>query len=294
MAACRMIGTVLEPARRIVSLAPSLTENLFFLGLGPRVVGTTEQCDLAEAAQVERIGSFSTPDIIRIRELGAELVLGLDHIHSRVADELAGFNVPAILFSYTTVEDIFAGMEEIAQAVDAVEAVTPLVTDLRERVSRVQSAAAGRDGPRVLRLLTDDPIVTPANACFQADAIRLAGGATMDLDFLKQAYVRVTLEEILDFDPQVILSCGVDEGQAPRERCRGCRAVTFPCRRDVVELARRTGWSSTSAATQGYVRAVSCSMLCRPGPGTVKAIEWMAEVFSQSMQAPAAPRGEGR
>ena len=143
MAACRMIGTVLEPARRIVSLAPSLTENLFFLGLGPRVVGTTEQCDLAEAAQVERIGSFSTPDIIR-RELGAGWCW-VGNIHSRVADELAGLNVPAILFSYTTVEDIFAGMEEIAQAVDAV-GVTPLVTDLREWVSRVSPAAAGRDG----------------------------------------------------------------------------------------------------------------------------------------------------
>jgi iron complex transport system substrate-binding protein len=294
MAACRTIGTILEPARRIVSLAPSLTENLFFLGLGSRVVGVTEQCDLAEAAEVERIGSFSTPDITRIRELGTDLVLGLDRFHNRVAGELAEVGVPAILFNYVTVEDIFVGMEEIARAADAVEAVAPLTLGLRNRVSQVSSAAAGRDSPRVFRLLTDDPIVTPANACFQTDAIRLAGGTTMDLDFFEQAYVTVTLEEILDFDPQVIFSCGVDEGQVPRERCRGCRAVTPPCRRDVGELARRAGWSSTSAAMHGYVKAISCNLLCRPGPGTVEAIEWMAEVFSQSTQAPVAPQGEGR
>lgn len=293
MATCRSVGTLREPARRVISLAPSLTENLFFLQLGSKVVGITEQCDVVEAAGVERIGGFSTPDLSRIRELEADLVLGLDRFQDRFADELTAAGIPMLLFSYATVDDIFAGMEEIARATGSVESAAPLFSALRDRVSRVRSVASLRQSPRVFRLMTDDPIITPANACYQTDAIRLAGGDTMDLSFA-EAYVSVTLEDVLGFDPEVILSCGFETDEhAPKERCRGCKAVKRSCERDVRELVRRAGWSSTSAARQGQVRALSCGLLCRPGPRTVDGIELIAEIFSRSMRVPAASQ-DGR
>ncbi|MBN1628389.1 MAG: ABC transporter substrate-binding protein [Thermoleophilia bacterium] len=294
MTSCRTVGTLRRPVQRIVSLAPSLTETLFHLQLGSSVVGMTEQCDTVEAAGVERIGGFSTPDTKRILDLRTDLVLGLDHFHSRVAGELAEAGVPAMLFNYPSVEEIFAAMEEIVRAADAVRAASPLVQALRDRVSRVRSAAGLRKGPRVFRLMTDDPIITPADVCFQTDAIRLAGGTTMELDFA-ESYVSVRLDEVLEFDPQVVLSCGIDsDAQEPKERCRGCKAVTRSCRRDVRELAKRPGWSSTSAAANGWVRAMTCGLLCRPGPRTVGAIEVMAEMFKESMQAQVAPQDAGR
>lgn len=293
MPARGIIGALARPAQRIVSLAPSLTENLLFLGLQPKVVGVTEHCELPpEAARTVKIGSFSEPDIKRIRELEADLVLGLDRFHNRFAGELGAAGIAMMLFNYLTVEDIFTSMDEIIRGVGAEQAGAPLVQGLRDRVSRVQSAA-GNGGPRVFRLMTDDPIVTPANSCFQTDAMKLAGGRTMELDFT-ESYVSVTMEEVVDFDPQVILSCGIEEDQQPKAQCYGCRAATRLCLRKVGSVAARTGWSGTSAAKEGGIHAISCGLLCRPGPRTVEAIELMAETFRQSGGAKTGCRGGAR
>ncbi len=284
MTASRITGELFRPVQRIVSLAPSLTENLLFLGLGSRLVGVTEQCDLSpEKSRVGTIGSFSEPDIVRIRELRTQLVLGLDRFHNRFADELAEAGIATMLFNYATVEDIFAGMEEIACAAGEEVVSAPLVRGLRDRVSRVCSTTARRSHPRVFRLITEDPMMTPSNSCFQTDAIRLAGGTTMDLDIV-EPYVPVAPDELIRFDPEVVVSCGIENGQSPKERCPGCRATTLLCLRRVEELSTRDVWSSTFAGRFGQIRAVSCGLLCHPGPRTVDAIEMMADMFSRNGQ----------
>ncbi|MGC9156372.1 MAG: ABC transporter substrate-binding protein [Ferrimicrobium sp.] len=281
MTAFSITGTLTEPARRIVSLAPSLTEILFFLGLESSVAGVTEQCDFPPAAsQLETIGTFSQPDLERIRAVEADLVMGLDGIHHRSVDKFLEAGIPLVLFNYRTVDDIFASMEEVIRIADAEQEGTSRMQALRNRVSRVQAATSRCHGPRVFRLMIDDPIITPSATCYQTDAMRLAGAQTMALNF-EEPYVSVALREIIDFDPQVIISCGREISQEVKPRCRGCQAEAPSCQREVSRLATQAGWSQTAAAKQSNIHAVPCGLLCRPGPRVVDGIEAMADLFTR-------------
>ncbi|RKY59973.1 MAG: hypothetical protein DRP94_01920 [Candidatus Latescibacterota bacterium] len=279
-----IIGEVKKP-RKMVSLAPSLTEMLFFLELGEKVVGVTEQCDFPEEARRrERMGSFVHPDIEKISSLRPDLILVLERIHRRFIEDARGRSLPLLVFpNMEKVEEVLGAMEEIARIAGDEGRGEELVGSLRKRLEEVQKRVKPFPPVRVFRLMTDDPIISPTCSCYQFDAIRLAGGEPLPLNF-EEPYTSVGLEEVMDFDPQVVLSCGRRAEERPKEMCPGCRAERPPCRRVVEEMARREGWRETSAAKEGRIYPTPCWLLCRPGPRIVDGIELMAKLFHPEAQ----------
>ena len=164
----RLLGKVNKPLRRIVSLAPSLTETLLFLGLGERVVGVTEQCDFPpEAREREKIGSFIEPDLGKILRLKPDLILALGRIHERFIEEASGRDLPLLsLPSTKSVEDIFCLMEEIANIAQEGKGKA-LISLLRERLKLVKERVKPFPPPRVFRLMIEDPIVAPTSSSYQ-------------------------------------------------------------------------------------------------------------------------------
>ncbi len=267
-----------KPVRRIISLAPSLTETLFFLGLGEKVVGVTEQCDFPpEAREREKVGSFARPDLKRISKLKPDLILALSRIHEKFLKEASREGLPVLAVpGARSVEDILRLMEEIADIAGEGRG-RALVGLLRERLGAIREKVRALPPPRVFRLMTEDPIIAPTRSSYQWDAIRLAGGMPMPLEF-EEPYTSVRLEEVVRFDPEVILSCGVREGEE-RRKCPGCRAQSPPCRRRTEEIGRREGWRETSAAREGRIYPIPCELICRPGPRLVDGIEYMSRLF---------------
>ena len=265
-----------KPVRRIISLAPSLTETLFFLGLGEKVVGVTEQCDFPpEAREREKIGSFVKPDPERILKLKPDLVLALSRIHEKFLKEAGERNLPVLtLPPVRRVDDIFRLMEEIA---DIAGGKKFLINSLREKLEATRKRVEHLPRPRVFRLMTEDPIIAPTSSSYQWDAIRLAGGMPMPLKF-EEPYTSVKLEEILRFDPEVILSCGTRSGEE-RQKCPGCRAQNPPCQRKTDEIREWEGWRETRAAREGRIYPIPCELICRPGPRLVEGIEYMSGLF---------------
>lgn len=272
-----LLGQVGMPAQRIVSLAPSLTETLFFLGLGLKVVGVTEQCNYPEEARDrEKAGTFAYPDLEKTRRLKPDLVLALDHIHSRFLDELRDYTVPVLVLNPKSVDGIFGGMEEIARLAGEEEQGRTLVSSLRKRVQEVWQRLKSHP-PRVLRLMRGESIGTPTRSSYQYDAIRLAGGNPLLLD-CDRPYTSISLEEVLGFNPEVIISCGRKD-EEPRRRCPGCRVEKPPCLTVMDEIRTWEGWKTTSAVREGRVYPIPCEFLCRPGPRLVEGIEWMSELI---------------
>ena len=272
------LGRANRPVRRIVSLAPSLTETLFFLDLGERVVGVTEQCDFPpEAREREKVGSFIKPDLKRISKLKPDLILALDRIHEKFIKEARGEDLPVFAVpSAKSVKDIFRIMEEIA-SVAGEEQGRASIGLLRERLKSIREGVKSLPPPRVFRLMTEDPIIAPTCSSYQWDAMRLAGGWPMPLEF-EEPYTSVKLEEIVRFDPEVIVSCGA-RGKEERRRCPGCRAQNPPCRRIVEEIGKWEGWRETTAAREGRIYPIPCELICRPGPRLVEGIEYMSRLF---------------
>jgi iron complex transport system substrate-binding protein len=124
----------------------------------------------------------------------------------------------------------------------------------------------------------DSWVITPTSQSYQYDAISIAGGRLMSFS-AGEAYARVPLKEVLEFDPEVILSCGRTRSEKPRKRCPGCISQDPPCWWVAEELKDKNGWKETSAAKQDRIYALPCELLCRPGPRVVDGMESIFRLF---------------
>ncbi len=279
MTLSKTISTTLKRRmERVVSLAPGTTEMLTYLGLAEKAVGVTQQCGFPEVAGRAVVGSFVRPDLERVHDLHPDLVLAMEHVHGRVLNDLVRNGSSVLLVSAGTVGGILQGMELAGHLLGDGHEARRVVGGLRSRIERVREKARSATGVRVFRLMHDDPLRTPTCSSHQYDAIRLAGGIPMPLES-EEPYATVSLEKVMDFNPEVIVSCGIYLGEQPKPRCPTCKKEKPLCRRVAQEIASWEGWRDTTAARTGRIVTIPCHLLCRPGPGVVEGIESLASLF---------------
>jgi iron complex transport system substrate-binding protein len=149
------LGKVLAlpgPPRRIISLAPNITEILFALGAGDRVVGVTRYCDFPpEAAKREKIGGFLDPDVERIKGLRPDVVVAFRGNPLDVLGKLEAIGVPLFVLDIrNALDDVPRLVERIGAAVGRPAEAARLNAGLELRKTRVTAAlAAVRGTPRV-------------------------------------------------------------------------------------------------------------------------------------------------
>lgn len=207
--------TLAAPARRIVSLAPHVTELLFAAGAGERIVGAVEFSDYPEAAKaVPRIGSSTLLDMERIVALKPDLVVvwRSGTAPARI-EALRALGVPIYFNEPHTFEDIaqtlvrlgkLAGSEAVAQG--AADALTARVSALRDRY-------AGRRPVTVFWQIWARPLLTVNREHVISDAIRLCGGVNVFAD-LASLVPAVSVEAVVAVDPEAIVTTGNDASVA--------------------------------------------------------------------------------
>lgn len=257
--------------QRIVSLVPSFTEMLYFLGLEARLVGVTEHCDFPVEAKIkDKVGTFGRPWPARILPLKPDLVLADAAVHRAAAAELQNAGVEVMAFTPAGVDDILEVMDRIARVCAIEAAAGPVIDSLRERVERL-SRESGRRKPRVFRLMSADPLITPGPGSFQYDALQRAGARQMVFQG-QDPYIKVLAERVREFDPEVILFCGVEKGQRPPPKCKGCVAKKPICQRTVDDI-RKEEWEQMTAFRENRVYPIPCHTICRPGPRLIDGME---------------------
>lgn len=197
-------------AQRIISMAPSVTETLFALGLGDRVIGVSRFCNYPpEAAQKPRIGGLFDPNFEAIVALRPDLLVLLEGSQqNRPAFDKLG--LPTLTVCHQNIDGILASITTIGQACGVPQKAEALAADLEARIRRVQAKVAGRPQPRVMfaveRTLGTGKVqdVYVAGADGHLDRIiALAGGQNA-----YQGTVRfpvVSSEGILKMNPEVIV-----------------------------------------------------------------------------------------
>jgi len=266
---------------KIVSLAPSITQTIFFLGLGDELVGVTDQCDDLESLRGKlRIGPFAGPDTNKIAWLNPDLVITAGSIHEPLARELASLGVQVFTFGSTSVEEIFGNIEEVGRLCRRTDFAQSLVGSMRERLAEIERRVPGDAGhPRVFRLMGSEGMMgTPCPGSYQYDAIRLSGGELMPAA-TEYGYAPVTLEAIAEFDPQIIIGCGRKKGEKARPRCKGCTLNDPACQRVIEDTYTWKGWEGISAIREGRVYSIPCEVICRPGPKVVDLVENMVGIL---------------
>jgi iron complex transport system substrate-binding protein len=247
----RTIKIKAEP-QRIVSLAPSVTEILFALGLGDRVVGVTSYCDYPpEAAEKERVGDTQRPSLEKIVALRADLVIASTASQlEQFVKNLDQIGIPVYVSNPRDLDGVLASINKIGEVTGTSGTARDLVNRLRDRVRSVESRLAGRDRPSVFFILSNEPLITTGGNTFFNDLINRAGGLSISAEESVD-YPLYSLETAVAKNPEVIF---FQSGEA--------------------KLPDRL--KQTPASRAGRIYHIDDDLLLRPGPRIIDGFEQMA------------------
>ena len=210
-------GLSAAPPARIVSTTPGITEILFDLGLGSRVVGVSDYCRYPAAVRkLPKIGSFLQPDLERIAALRPDLVLTIRN-PVRLTERLRAFALNAVEVDPESMAGALAAMETIGRAAGIEERARQRVAALRAELDQVRAQAPA--GPRrgVLFLVgrtpaTLDGLIGAGRRTYLDELLEIAGGRNILADS-PVPYPKVSLEVVAARDPEVLIDMG-DAGHA--------------------------------------------------------------------------------
>ncbi len=264
---------------RIVSLVPSHTELLFALGLGYRVMGVTNHCDYPpEVEGIERVGSFANPDTEKIISLCPDLVLLDSRLQGGCLKELKRAGLRTYDFFPLTLDDLFSGMEEVSYITGAGEDARQLIEDLRSKAAELANKAKSFPPRKLLFVLEGKALATPGPASIQYGVFSSLGfelyPGACDI-----SYIPISWEDVMRFDPDILLSCGIFPGDEERKRCPGCHIKNRPCTRDMGSIYKNPALSGVSALKKRQIFTVPCRFFCRPGPRLLDGMEWLVGLW---------------
>jgi iron complex transport system substrate-binding protein len=250
------------PPRRIVSLAPNITEMLFALDSGSRVVGATSFCDFPpEVAALPKVGG-ATPSLERVIRLNPDFVLTpRGFLNSDAVRELEQLKIPVFALETHTLDNVLEHLSTLGRLLDRGKAADALVGRLRERIKQISTRTAGQPRPKVLYVLNSNPLITVGPGSSIHHVIELAGGDNVAAD-TRTAYPRLSMETVLKRNPDILLF-PVGESETVSDS----------------QLAHWRAWSALSAVKHKRLVSVARDLLDRPGPRIVDGLERLAQVF---------------
>jgi iron complex transport system substrate-binding protein len=251
--------TIPSQPQRIVSLAPSNTENLYFLGLGDRLVGDTSYCDYPEEAKkVAKVGGFKDPSLEKVIALQPDLVLATD-IHQSMLASMEGAGLKVVVINPETIDETFESMILIGKSAGIEGQARTLVTGLKDRVSAVSSKAANipeNQRPTVYYEIWNQPLMTIGKDSLISQIITLAGGINVTGD-MSEPYPQISEEIIIARNPQVMInSYGMNSQLLTPE-----------------EIGARKGWQNVSFVKNKRIYTIESDLLTLAGPRIVNGIE---------------------
>lgn len=193
--------------RRIVSLVPSLTEALFELGLGGRVVGVTEWCvhPREGVARVPKVGGTKTPDLAAIRALRPDLVIANQEENRRRDVERLQQAGIAVWVTYPrSVREGAELLAELAGLGASPERMRAVVDPVLRAVEQAERRPNERR-PRVFCPIWRGPWMTVGRDTYAHDLIQLCGGANVFADLGDRRYPLVDEQQIRSAAPEVVL-----------------------------------------------------------------------------------------
>jgi len=251
-----------KPPARIVSLAPSITEMLFSLGLEEQIVGVTEFCDYPSAAKSKPKVGYANPSVETIVALRPELVLApRDFLRPDLQLKFEQLKIPVFVLDAHTLEDIPLQIHTLGQMFEKVSAANAVTQLMRQRIAEIRHTVEHLPAKRVLYVLNSQPLITVGPGSFIHQMIGAAGGMNIATQ-ASEAYPRLSMETVLKEDPEVLIFPSGDVETVPRSEQQQWRR-----------------WASLSAVKQQRLHEVSSSLLNRPGPRVVDGLEQLARAI---------------
>jgi iron complex transport system substrate-binding protein len=255
--------TLSFPPKRIISLAPNVTEILFALGADDHIVGVSSQSDYPEEAKNKiSIGSYLSPDLERIVSLKPDLIIATGVGNTRdMVDRLGTLGLPVYVIFPKHFDGILESIGHLGQLVDRPARAHAVIQNMRRRRDDVKVRTRGSPPPRVLLLVGEAPMVAVGKGSFGDDLICLAGGENIT-GHEREMYPRLSMEEILKRGPEVILVTSMNPNV------------------DYRKLLQEWGrWKMLPAVRHQRLHLINSDLVDRPSPRIIDGLETMARLF---------------
>lgn len=253
--------TIDAPPRRIVTFAPSITEIVYALGLGSRVVGVSGSFDNypPAAARLPHVSDPNfQPDAEKVVGLRPQLFLMGFSGYQQADQHLRQLGVPVFASTSNDLDDLFHDIGTIGRLTGTSSRAQALVASMRRQAASIQAGASSQ--PAVSCFLDNGlfsgAVSTVGPGSFIYDLLTRAGCAPVT-SHAKNAYPQWSVEQLVKDDPAVYL-------------------VSTEAGLTIAGVERRPGYSALSAVRQGRVFVVDADLISRPGPRAVQGLALLA------------------
>lgn len=247
--------------KRVVSLAPSITEILFAIGAGDSVVGVTEFCDYPPEALTKTQVGDSRPNLEAILALEPDLVLAMEVIRDDVLKTLQQLKIPLFILEAKSLEHVYAHIRTLGRMLDRVQEANALAHSMRQDIQAIGDRTSSLPKPRVLYVLYSQPFITVGPGSFIHQLLEFAGGDNIAKD-VGQAYPRLSMEVVMQKDPEILLFPSMGGKGSPES-----------------DRDQWTRWDTMTAVKNDRLYFVPWALISRPGPRLVQGLAALAKVI---------------
>jgi len=246
-----------ENIERAVSLAPNLTENIFSVGAGDRLVGVTSFCNFPEDAnKIAKVGDTINPNIEAIIALKPQVVF------VSTASQIENFtktleqqNIAVFVTAPKDLNGILANLRQLGDIFGTTERTTILLNELQEKIIATDEKVAGKTKVKTFVQISKEPLFTIGKDSFLTEIIERAGGTSVTKD-VATAYPKLSKETALALNPDVIILSESPDNLEPNDVFKNSNAVK-----------------------NKKVFKINADLLSRPSPRLIDALEQLTEAL---------------
>ncbi len=251
--------TIPENITRAVSLAPNLTENIFAVGAGDRLVGVTTFCNYPEAAQkIQKVGDTISPNMEAIIALKPQIVfVSTASQIETFTKQLEQQNIAVFVTNPQTLEGVLANLRQLGNMFGTPDKTAELLGNLQARIIEIDEKVQNKPKVKTFVQISKEPLFTIGKDSFLTKIIERGGGVSVTKD-VATAYPKLSKETALALNPDAIILSESPDNLEPNEVFKNSNAVK-----------------------NGKVFKINADLLSRPSPRLIDALEKIAEVLDK-------------
>lgn len=240
---------------RAVSLAPNLTESIFAVGAGDRLVGVTSYCNYpAEAQNIPKVGDTISPNMETIIALKPQIVfVSTASQIETFTKTLENQNIAVYVTNPTNLDGVISNLKHFGDILGTTAQAEKLINDLQKRITNVESNVKDTNQTKVFVQISKEPLFTIGADSFLTEILERAGGVSVTKT-VPTAYPKLSKETALALNPEAIILSDSEDNKEPNEV-----------------------FANSPAVKNGRIYKVNADLLSRPAPRIVDALEQIAK-----------------
>jgi iron complex transport system substrate-binding protein len=234
-----------QPASRIISLSPNITEVLFHIGAGSRIVGADEYSNYPpQALEIPRVNNYTAANYELILSLKADLVIAWQSGNGeKIISRIRELGIPVFVVETRQLDDISSLFKRLGQLSGQLAQAQQQATEFTRGLERLRESSRAKAPVRTFYQIWSDPLITLNGQHIVSNVIELCGGINIFADAIPLVPY-VNIESILVADPQVIIAGASQEQQ-------------------LIQSKNWQKWDSLSAVKNQHIYAIPADLMQR-------------------------------